>query len=92
MGNLTCEEACAARFNLPLMVTEFLFVSHRGRGRSANTLSNLDAIVRLRMFIRYVERKRALWEEHAWMMSLSRRDRRERLMGKMSRSTGVLVS
>jgi hypothetical protein len=85
-----CEptEAISSRFNIARRVAAFLFTSHHGRAirdnyylcRPAFTLNQWEAVSRLRKYVRYVERKRGLFAEHDWLMSLSRRDRRERLL------------
>lgn len=77
------EDAVMTRFGLFGGITGFLFVRHvlpRQQCPDAMDLSQSEAVARLRKYIAYVERKRALWAEHEWLMGLSRKDRRERMM------------
>lgn len=85
-GNENYEGAVSARFGTPHLVARFLFTSHIANvgtdevSEDALNLSKKEAVARLRKYIRWVERKRALFQDHEDLMRLSRRDRLARLL------------
>lgn len=75
------EERMAIYAKIPYKVSEFLFSCHlsfhMGWVRPAADLPAEAAIARLDKTIAYFKRKRALWEDHEWWMSLPKRLRLE---------------
>lgn len=87
----------APRFGLPHLVADFLFDGNdnnlclRYESNLAITLPKWEAISRLRKYIKYVERKRALFQDHADLMAMSKRDRLARLLApRQPRSVTVM--
>ena len=77
--------ATAIRFGITIGVAKFLFFKHgyrslRTYSGAAVSLTQSQAIARLRKYIRYVERKRALWQDESDLAAMSRRDRWARMM------------
>lgn len=80
---LNWEEAIAYRFQLSTKISSFCFrlnplvnlCEYRGTCTDAVYLSDINAKERLKKVIQYLKRKRALWEDHNWLMSLSKVER-----------------
>ena len=82
---LFASKSVAIRFGIQQSVARFLFFRHTYQSYpsysgAAVSLTQPQAIARLRKYIRYVERKRALWQDESDLAAMSRRDRWARMM------------